>query len=179
VVNFLCVWTLVTNEKIDNLIYTLSHDSDSGEGNSYIYRKHGLEEMWCVKSIILNWNWTFNFEYYVWLEERWQSKERFVCETRTQLSVIRFCLLFIYILIGFVARFLRDAGGYDDWPTGRAIFHNPDKTFLVWVNEEDHLRFISMQKGGNLAQVYKRLVTVSMTFHLEFIANNSYFQKRF
>jgi creatine kinase len=69
--------------------------------------------------------------------------------------------LFIYILIGFVARFLRDAGGYDDWPTGRAIFHNPDKTFLVWVNEEDHLRFISMQKGGNLAQVYKRLVTVS------------------
>ena len=56
-------------------------------------------------------------------------------------------------------RFLRDAGGYDDWPIGRAIFHNPDKTFLVWVNEEDHLRFISMQKGGNLAQVYKRLVT--------------------
>ena len=56
-------------------------------------------------------------------------------------------------------RFLRDAGGYDDWPIGRGIFHNPDKTFLVWVNEEDHLRFISMQKGGNLAQVYKRLVT--------------------
>merc|ERR1719195_779852 len=35
-----------------------------------------------------------------------------------------------------------------DWPEGRGIFHNKDKTFLVWVNEEDQLRIISMQKGG-------------------------------
>nr|ATG85037.1 arginine kinase [Conus lividus] len=55
-------------------------------------------------------------------------------------------------------RFLRDASGYDDWPAGRGIFHNPSKTFLVWVNEEDHLRFISMQNGGDLGQVYTRLV---------------------
>ncbi|KAK3603327.1 hypothetical protein CHS0354_025933 [Potamilus streckersoni] len=55
-------------------------------------------------------------------------------------------------------RFLRDAGGYSFWPEGRGIFHNPSKTFLVWINEEDHLRFISMQQGGNLAEVYKRLV---------------------
>jgi creatine kinase len=44
------------------------------------------------------------------------------------------------------------------WPTGRGIFHNDDKTFLVWVNEEDHLRIISMQKGGDLGQVYRRMV---------------------
>jgi arginine kinase len=55
-------------------------------------------------------------------------------------------------------RFLRAAGGYNDWPTGRGIFHNDNKTFLVWVNEEDHLRFISMQMGGNLVEVYTRLV---------------------
>ncbi|CAL1538367.1 unnamed protein product [Lymnaea stagnalis] len=55
-------------------------------------------------------------------------------------------------------RFLRAAGGYNDWPTGRGIFFNDNKTFLVWVNEEDHLRFISMQKGGNLQEVYTRLV---------------------
>jgi len=55
-------------------------------------------------------------------------------------------------------RFLRAAGGYDDWPSGRGIFHNKDKTFLVWCNEEDHLRLISMQMGGDLAEVYKRLV---------------------
>lgn len=57
---------------------------------------------------------------------------------------------------------LGDAGGYADWPIGRGIFHNPKKTFLVWVNEEDHLRFISMQMGGNLGEVYKRLVSVSV-----------------
>ena len=28
----------------------------------------------------------------------------------------------------------------------RGIFHNKDKTFLTWVNEEDQLRIISMQK---------------------------------
>jgi len=55
-------------------------------------------------------------------------------------------------------RFLREASGYDDWPTGRGIFHTPDKKFLVWVNEEDHLRLISMQKGGDLKEVYLRLV---------------------
>lgn len=41
---------------------------------------------------------------------------------------------------------------------GRGIFYNEDKTFLVWVNEEDHLRIISMQKGGDLASVYDRMV---------------------
>ncbi|XP_062591518.1 taurocyamine kinase-like [Saccostrea cucullata] len=56
-------------------------------------------------------------------------------------------------------RFLQDAGGYNDWPIGRGIFFNDNKTFLCWVNEEDHLRLISMQKGGDLAAVYKRLIT--------------------
>ena len=56
---------------------------------------------------------------------------------------------------------LGDAGGYSCWDTGRGIFHNKDKTFLTWVNEEDHFRFISMQMGGNLGEVYKRLVKVS------------------
>jgi creatine kinase len=60
---------------------------------------------------------------------------------------------------------LRDAGGYNDWPTGRGIFHNPSKTFLVWVNEEDHLRLISMQQGGNLSEVYGRLVKVGTIQH--------------
>ena len=61
-------------------------------------------------------------------------------------------------------RFLKSAGGYNDWPNGRGIFFNNNKTFLVWANEEDHLRLISMQKGGNLAEVYARLVTVGFIF---------------
>ena len=44
-----------------------------------------------------------------------------------------------------------------DWPEGRGIFHNKDKTFLVWVNEEDQLRIISMQEGGDVKGVFERL----------------------
>ncbi|XP_033324627.1 arginine kinase 1 isoform X2 [Megalopta genalis] len=56
-------------------------------------------------------------------------------------------------------RFLQAANACRYWPTGRGIFHNDAKTFLVWCNEEDHLRIISMQMGGDLGQVYRRLVT--------------------
>jgi len=56
-------------------------------------------------------------------------------------------------------RFAASAGVYRDWPDARGIFFNNAKTFLVWVNEEDHYRIISMQKGGDLAAVFKRLVT--------------------
>jgi len=46
-----------------------------------------------------------------------------------------------------------------DWPDARGIWHNHQKTFLVWVNEEDHTRVISMQKGGNMEEVFKRFCT--------------------
>ena len=52
---------------------------------------------------------------------------------------------------------LKVAGMERDWPEGRGIFHNKDKTFLTWVNEEDQLRIISMQKGGDVKQVFDRL----------------------
>lgn len=55
-------------------------------------------------------------------------------------------------------RFLQAANACRYWPTGRGIYHNAAKTFLVWVNEEDHLRIISMQKGGDLKAVFGRLV---------------------
>merc|ERR1712046_41157 len=42
-------------------------------------------------------------------------------------------------------------------PSGRGIFHNDAKSFLVWVNEEDQLRIISMQKGADIKAVFTRL----------------------
>lgn len=54
-------------------------------------------------------------------------------------------------------KYLESAGLERDWPKSRGIFHNDAKTFLVWVNEEDQLRIISMQKGSNILQVFKRL----------------------
>lgn len=55
-------------------------------------------------------------------------------------------------------RFLESAGLNRDWPSGRGIYHNSEKTFLVWINEEDQLRIISMQKGGDIKEVFSRLV---------------------
>uniref|UniRef100_A0A8C5WG41 Creatine kinase U-type, mitochondrial n=1 Tax=Leptobrachium leishanense TaxID=445787 RepID=A0A8C5WG41_9ANUR len=43
-----------------------------------------------------------------------------------------------------------------DWPDARGIWHNNEKTFLIWINEEDHIRVISMEKGGNMKRVFKR-----------------------
>ena len=56
-------------------------------------------------------------------------------------------------------RFLDSCGLNRDWPSGRGIFHNKDKTFLVWINEEDQLRIISMEKGADIGKVFTRLAT--------------------
>ena len=48
---------------------------------------------------------------------------------------------------------LANCGAARDWPDARGIFHNKSKTFLVWVNEEDHMRCIAMQDGGNVKEV--------------------------
>jgi len=55
-------------------------------------------------------------------------------------------------------RFLDAAGLNRDWPEGRGIYHNREKTFLVWINEEDQMRIISMQQGGDIKEVFSRLV---------------------
>ena len=54
-------------------------------------------------------------------------------------------------------RFLEACGLNRNWPDGRGIFHNKEKTFLTWVNEEDQLRIISMQQGADILAVFKRL----------------------
>ncbi|MFT5836484.1 MAG: arginine kinase [Sulfurimonas sp.] len=56
-------------------------------------------------------------------------------------------------------RFLETAGLNRNWPNSRGIFHNNEKTFLVWINEEDELRIISMQEGGDIKEVFTRLTT--------------------
>jgi len=58
-------------------------------------------------------------------------------------------------------KYLQSCGLEREWPEGRGIFHNDAKTFLVWVNEEDQLRIISMQKGSNIRQVFERLTIAS------------------
>ena len=60
-------------------------------------------------------------------------------------------------------RFLESCGLNRNWPEGRGIFHNNDKTFLVWVNEEDQFRIISMEPGADILAVFKRLSDAAKT----------------
>ncbi|XP_018615513.1 creatine kinase U-type, mitochondrial-like [Scleropages formosus] len=55
-----------------------------------------------------------------------------------------------------VSPLLTAAGMARDWPDARGIWHNNEKNFLVWINEEDHTRVISMEKGGNMKRVFER-----------------------
>ena len=68
-------------------------------------------------------------------------------------------------------QYLEAAGLNRDWPSGRGIYHNDQKTFLVWVNEEDQLRIISMQPGGDIKQVFQRLTIAlaQLEKHLSFL----------
>ncbi len=70
-------------------------------------------------------------------------------------------------------RFLDAAGLNRHWPEGRGIFFNKERSFLVWINEEDQLRIIAMEKGGNIANVFNRLSEAvaslenSLDFHFD------------
>lgn len=56
-------------------------------------------------------------------------------------------------------RYLNVAGISGDWPYGRGMFVSQEEDFLVWVGEEDHLRVMAMQHGGNLNALFDRLRT--------------------
>ncbi|XP_037074122.1 arginine kinase Lit v 2-like [Pollicipes pollicipes] len=55
-------------------------------------------------------------------------------------------------------RFMQAANGCRDWPMGRGVFSNADRTFVIWVNEADHVRVLSVEQGGDLGAAYERLV---------------------
>jgi len=44
------------------------------------------------------------------------------------------------------------------WPDARGIFANDACNFLLWTNEEDHTRIISMQMGAGIKEVFERFV---------------------
>ena len=51
---------------------------------------------------------------------------------------------------------LLSAGMGRHWPDARGIFQNNDANMFVWVNEEDHLRIVSMEKGDNFKRIIAR-----------------------
>jgi arginine kinase len=61
-------------------------------------------------------------------------------------------------------KFLEAAGTYRLWPVGRGLFLNDKNNLRVWVNEEEHLQVTTFDIGGNLREVYQRLVKVMELF---------------
>merc|ERR1712195_183235 len=51
---------------------------------------------------------------------------------------------------------LRSRGNLSHEPDARGIFHNKEMNFFVWINEEDHLRIISMEKGDDIKAIFNR-----------------------
>jgi len=51
---------------------------------------------------------------------------------------------------------LAAAGAGRDWPNNRGIFCAESGKFFVWVNEEDHMRIISMEEGGDIVGIFTR-----------------------
>lgn len=54
-------------------------------------------------------------------------------------------------------RFQESAGINRDFPKARGVFLSEDLKLIVWINEEDHLRVISMEQGSDIAAVFNRL----------------------
>lgn len=53
--------------------------------------------------------------------------------------------------------YLASAGISGDWPDGRGMWVSDDKNMIIWINEEDHLRIISMARGTDLSLVFNNL----------------------
>ena len=54
-------------------------------------------------------------------------------------------------------RFQKAAGITRGFPESRGVFIAEDKKFMIWINEEDHLRIISLESGSDIANTFNRL----------------------
>lgn len=58
-------------------------------------------------------------------------------------------------------KYLKSAGISKDFPFARGMFVSEDETRIVWINEEDHMRIISLQNGGDINFVFRNLKEMS------------------
>jgi creatine kinase len=49
------------------------------------------------------------------------------------------------------------------WPDARGIFANEAQNFFTWVNEEDQMRIVSMEKGDNVHAIFTRFANATKT----------------
>ncbi|MCP4721688.1 MAG: arginine kinase, partial [Desulfobacteraceae bacterium] len=73
-------------------------------------------------------------------------------------------------------RFQDAAGINRNFPDSRGVFASKDKKFMIWVNEEDHLRIISMEHSSDISGVFNRLLLGldHLSHRLEFAFDKKY-----
>ncbi len=73
-------------------------------------------------------------------------------------------------------RFQDAAGINSDFPKCRGIFQSFNKQFMVWVNEEDHLRIIGIKKTADIAKVYNNVCSglEKLSHNLDFAWHDTY-----
>jgi protein-arginine kinase len=73
-------------------------------------------------------------------------------------------------------RFQEAAGINRDFPQSRGVYFSADTSFRIWVNEEDHLRIMSIAHSGDIVHVYHRLKKglSALDHHLSYAQNNRY-----
>ncbi|CAF1346264.1 unnamed protein product [Adineta steineri] len=67
-----------------------------------------------------------------------------------------------------IDRYLESAGAYNHWPNGRGFSINKDENFIIWVNEEDHLSFISQSNDSKMNETYERTIRAINQIHQAF-----------
>jgi creatine kinase/arginine kinase len=71
---------------------------------------------------------------------------------------------------------LESSGAARHWPESRGIFFNEARTFLLWVNEQDQISLICMQKSADVKAVGEQLASILTTLEgkLEFAFNDHF-----
>eukprot|EP01041_Mallomonas_annulata_P005882 gene5882-11879_t len=79
-------------------------------------------------------------------------------------------------------KFVPDADSYmvlsgcaRDWPDSRGVFYNENKSIMVFVNEQDHIKITSTEKGSNFVTIYDRLYRVLSSIESEIISRGGRF----
>ncbi len=87
-------------------------------------------------------------------------------------ETVRDDLVARHLLFKSTDRFLTSAGLMRHWPEARGLFLSHDERFSIWVNEEDQLRIIALEKGGEIAEVIACLTQgiAALSRHLSFLA---------
>lgn len=73
-------------------------------------------------------------------------------------------------------RFQEAAGINSDFPEGRGVFYSLDRRLMVWVNEEDHLRIMTLERSSDLSAAFQRLCRAlrALETRLDFARDKTY-----